>query len=587
MFPIPCRVPLCLLLVLLPLTLAAEQPAVPDAQAALDQILEDAWQFELRTDPLFATRVGEHRYNDRLPDTSPGELRRQAEFRQTLLTRLEAVPIERLPRSAQINHAILRRTLSDAAKFQEFSSHLMPLTNRWGFHIAFPELPQRVPLGTLRDYENYLARLRDFPRYADEQMAWLAEGMRQGRVLPAAVMEGYLETIRPHIVDEPEQSLLFAPLRRFPDRIGADEQERLREAGRRAVAEQIVPSYQRFLEFMRDEYLPACRPTTAIADLPDGREYYRFLVRHFTTLDVTPEEVHAIGQAEVVRIRGEMRDVIRRAGFEGGQAEFVKFLREDPRFYATSAEQLQKEVAWILKRMDGRLPELFKTLPRTPYGLRVVPAYIAPKTTSAYYSQPAGDGSQAGFYYINTFNLKSRPLYEMEALSLHEAVPGHHLQLALQQELRDLPPMRRFTEFTAFVEGWALYAESLGREVGFYEDPYSDFGRLSFEMWRACRLVVDTGLHYLGWSRQRAIDFMAEHTALSLHNIEAEVDRYISWPGQALAYKMGELKIRQLRTDAEQKLGAAFDLREFHDVVLGSGSVPLDLLEENVRALMP
>lgn len=298
---------------------------------------------------------------------------------------------------------------------------------------------------------------------------------------------------------------------------------------------------------------------------------------------MTPEEVHETGQREVQRIRTEMDEIIKRVGFAGDFAAFVEHLRKEPRFYAETPEQLMKETAFVLKKMDGQLPKLFKTLPRTPYGIREIPAYIAPKTTTAYYQQPTGDGTQAGFYYVNTYNLKSRALYEIEALSLHEAVPGHHLQLALQQELTDIPKFRRFSPITAFIEGWALYAERLGLEVGFYEDPYSDFGRLTYENWRACRLVVDTGIHYFGWTRKQAIDFMANNTGLSIHNIEAEVDRYISWPGQALAYKTGELKIRELRAKAEAELGSAFDIREFHEVVLGSGAIPLDVLSDNVE----
>ncbi|MGE3776562.1 MAG: DUF885 family protein, partial [Pirellulaceae bacterium] len=292
------------------------------------------------------------------------------------------------------------------------------------------------------------------------------------------------------------------------------------------------------------------------------------------------------GLAEVRRIRQEMDGVMQRTGFEGNFTAFVEHLRTSPRFYVESPDQLLKEVSLVLKRMDGALPRLFRTLPRTPYGIREVPSYLAPKTTTAYYQPPAGDGSQAGFYFVNTFNLKARPLYEIEALSLHEAVPGHHLQIALQQELTEMPPFRRFAGITAFVEGWGLYAERLGLEVGFYQDPYSDFGRLTYEMWRACRLVVDTGMHYFGWTREQSIRFMAEHTALSLHNITAEVDRYIAWPGQALAYKIGELKIRELRALAERELGERFDVRDFHDVVLGSGAVPLPVLEENVREFL-
>ncbi|MCA9165665.1 MAG: DUF885 domain-containing protein, partial [Planctomycetales bacterium] len=361
------------------------------------------------------------------------------------------------------------------------------------------------------------------------------------------------------------------------------DRERLTAAATEAIRESVVPGYRDFLQYMRDDYVPAARGSIGASALPNGRDFYRHRVRQFTTLDITPEQVHEIGLNEVQRIRKEMETIAANAGYNDHYTDFLDFLRTDEQFYASAPEQLQAEVALILKRMDGRLPELFGRLPRMPYGLKQVPAYIAPKTTSAYYMMPSGDGRRAGYYFINTYNLKSRPLFEMEALSLHEAVPGHHLQLALQQELDDLPAFRRFNNVTAFVEGWALYAERLGLEVGFYQDPYRDFGRLSFEMWRACRLVVDTGIHYLGWSREQAIEFMAENTALSRHNIEAEVDRYISWPGQALAYKMGELKIRELRSFAETELGERFDIRQFHDIVLGSGSVPLAVLEENVR----
>ena len=330
--------------------------------------------------------------------------------------------------------------------------------------------------------------------------------------------------------------------------------------------------------------MPHARDTIAAAALPQGREFYRHRVQSFTTTDMTPDEVHQLGLAEVKRIRAEMDEVIREVGFEGDFAAFVEFLRTDPQFYATSEEQLMKEVSYVLKSMDGKLPLLFGKLPRMPYGIRPVPDYVAPRTTAAYYQQPTGDGTKAGFYYVNTYDLKSRPLFNIEALSLHEAVPGHHLQLALQQELPDMPEFRRFTDFTAFVEGWALYSERLGLEAGFYEDPYSNFGRLTMEMWRACRLVVDTGMHYFGWTREQAIEFLTENSALAKHDIQAEVDRYISWPGQALAYKVGELKIRALRQHAEEQLGENFDLREFHDVVLSAGGVPMDILEENVRA---
>ena len=563
--------------------LAASARAQTPAQQ-FTKLIDDSWEFELLEDPLFATRVGDHRYNDRLPRVRLVDEARRLAAQREFQQRLESIDRGQLHREQQINYDIFARLLADKITEYDFQTHLLPITNRWGFHVDFPELPKRTPLNNVADYRNYIARLSAFDRYAADHVELMRVGVEKGMVLPAVVLEGYDETIAPHVVEDPRQSLLYAPFEKFPAAISADQRQELAEAGKKAIAESVVPGYRRFQSFMRQEYVPAARGSIGASALPRGRDFYRYRVRHFTTLDMTPDQVHNLGQSEVQRIRGEMEAIIEKVKFDGDRAAFVEFLRSDPRFYAESPRQLMKEVGYVLKKMDGQLPLLFKTLPRAPYGIREVPAYVAPRTTTAYYSMPPGDGSRAGFYYVNTYNLKSRPLFEVEALSLHEAVPGHHLQLALQQELTDLPKFRRFAGFTVFVEGWALYAERLGLEVGFYEDPYSDYGRLSYEMWRACRLVVDTGMHYFGWTRKQAIDFMAENTALSLHNIEAEVDRYISWPGQAVAYKVGELKIRALRKEAAEKLGPRFDLREFHDIVLSSGSVPLNVLEENVKA---
>jgi uncharacterized protein (DUF885 family) len=554
-----------------------------DASAQLDRLFADHWEFSLRESPLFATSVGDHRFNDRLGEVGVEAHERRAAAHREFLERLDRIDRSALPREEQISYDIFRQQRRDALASHGFRAYLMPITNREGFHTSFPQLHERVPLTTPRDYENYIARLRDFQRYTRDHIALMRQGMHEGMILPAVVLQGIDETIRPHVVPTPEQSRLWAPFREFTAAIPPAERERLTREGREAIAGSVVPAYREFLAFITNEYVPAARASIAAADLPEGRAYYRHLVRSFTTLDVTPEQVHQTGLSEVARIRGEMEEVIRGTGFQGGFAEFVQFLRTDPRFFVDTPEQLLKETAWVLKRMDGELPRLFGRLPRMPYGLRPIPDYIAPRTTTAYYSQPSGDGTRAGFYWLNTYDLRSRPLYEIEALSLHEAVPGHHLQLALQQEMEGLPTFRRFSGFTAFVEGWALYAERLGLETGFYTDPYSNFGRLTYEMWRALRLVVDTGMHDQGWSRQQAIDYMAANSALTLLNITNEVDRYIAWPGQALAYKTGELKIRELRSAAERELGSRFDVRRFHDVVLGSGAVPLTVLEENVR----
>ncbi len=558
--------------------------AAESATEEFAALVEGMWQYQLEQAPLFATSVGEHRYNDRLPAVSRADSERRNAAQVAFLERLDQIDRVELSASDRINYDILHRQITDGLVEFAFGSHFMPITQRDGFHIAFPQLPRNVPLGTLTDYENYIARLRAFGDYAEGNIGLMREGVVAERVLPAIAVEGWSQSIDAQISDNPESSLLYAPFKEFPATIPAGEHDRLRVGAREAISTSVVPGYRRFRRFMEEEYVPRARDSVGISAVPGGREFYRHRVRKFTTLDLTPEEVHQTGLAEVKRIREEMDQIIRRVEFDGDFAAFTKFLREDPQFYASSSEELLKEVSLVLKRMDGQLPTLFSRLPRLPYGLREVPEYIAPRTTAAYYQRPTGDGTKAGFYYMNTYNLKSRPLYTVEALSLHEAVPGHHLQIALQQEIEELPNFRRYSGFTVFVEGWALYAERLGLEVGFYEDPYSDFGRLTMEIWRACRLVVDTGIHYNGWTRQQAIDYMHSNSALSLHNIRAEVDRYITWPGQALAYKTGEMKIRELRQQAEAKLGERFDIRAFHDVVLGSGAVPLDVLEANVNA---
>ena len=441
-----------------------------------------------------------------------------------------------------------------------------------------------MPFATTRDYENYIARLRAFPKYAGQQMENMRRGLDRGMTLARVVLEGYEVTIDSHVVTDPEESVFYKPFAQFPAGVPAADQERIRNAGKEVIRQAVVPAYQAFLDFMTSEYMPKSRTTIGASELPNGPEYYQQQVRHFTTLDITVDEVHRLGLKEVERIQAEMNQVIAETGFKGDFAAFLEFLRTDPRFYAKTPEQLLKEASYIAKKMDARLPSLFKTLPRLPYGVAPVPDHLAPKYTGGrYISAPAG-GTEPGYYWVNTYALENRPLYVLEALTLHEAVPGHHLQHAIAEELEGLPNFRRYLYLSAFGEGWGLYSERLGLEVGFYTDPYSNFGRLTYEMWRACRLVVDTGMHAKGWTRKQAMDYLAARTALSLHEIRTETDRYISWPAQALSYKMGELTIRRLRREAEQALGSQFDLREFHDLVLSNGAVPLPILEDVVRA---
>ncbi|RMF56369.1 MAG: DUF885 domain-containing protein, partial [Calditrichaeota bacterium] len=377
---------------------------------------------------------------------------------------------------------------------------------------------------------------------------------------------------------------LYQPFTAFPDNLAEAQRPRLAALGKEVLEEKVLPAFQQFKAFFADEYIPkASEEISASKRYPDGEAFYAYRIKRFTTTTLSAREIHDIGLREVARIRKRMDAIIEQTGFEGSFQEFVHFLRTDPRFYYTRPEDLLVGYRDICKRMDAELPKLFGKLPRAPYGVRAVPAFAAAQATTAYYNRPSADGTQPGWFYANTYDLKSRPKYEMEALSFHEAVPGHHLQIALQMELEDVPKFRTMASYTAFVEGWGLYAESLGKEVGFYRDPYSEFGALSYEMWRALRLVVDTGIHAFGWSRQQAIDFMLENSALTRKNVENEVDRYIAWPGQALAYKIGQMKIRELRTRAEEELGERFDLRAFHDLVLSAGAIPLDILTRRVE----
>jgi len=557
-----------------------------DAKKRLDALLAEAWEQDLVDNPLLATATGDHRFDDRLPSMTRVDLERRAARSRQTLDRLLTIDPTSLAPSDRVSRRMLELQLRDELEADRFGDWRAPLTSDSGFHTDIALLPRDVPLATVHDYENYVARLRAVPAYFDQHVALMREGLRAGFTVPRVALEGYDVTIRTHAAAEPEKSVFWAPFAAIPAAIPPPERERLRAAGRAAIVDGVLPAYRGLLDFFTREYLPGARTTTAAADLPDGRAYYDWRVRHFTTLDTTADAVHAIGQREVERIRGEMEDIIRQLGFTGTFAEFLEHLRTDPRFYARTPEDLLKQAAWIAKRMDGKLPSLFRRLPRQPYGVEPVPPDLAPKYTGGRYVGAPLDGTRAGTYWVNTYALESRPLYTLEALTLHEAVPGHHLQIALAKELPDLPPFRRYGYVDAFGEGWGLYAERLGLETGFYTDPYSNFGRLTYEMWRACRLVVDTGLHSRSWSREQAIAFMAANTALSRHEITTEVDRYISWPGQALAYKMGELKIRELRARAEKALGERFDVRAFHDAVLENGAVPLTVLEERIDAFI-
>jgi uncharacterized protein (DUF885 family) len=596
-------------------TPAAAQPATGDEARRLHDLFAREWELRLREDPIQATFVGRHEYDDRLPSAARADLERHVAATRGFLAELDGIDRAELSPDDQVNADIFRRQLEIRVADFELGGWQMPFNADSGFHTDFAQLPDQVPLATVRDVENYIARLRAWPGHVAQQIDNMRQGIRRGMTVPRAVLDGYEATIVAHVVDDPAQSVFHRPFERLPATLPEAERERLRRDGRAAVVEAVVPGYRAFLDFFRGEYLPAARPTIGASELPDGRAYYAHQIRRFTTLDLPPEEIHRIGLAEVERIQAEMLAVMRQVGLEaragaaapaGSEAgaaapagsktaaaapagsdqtfpAFLEFLRTDPRFYAKTSQELLAAAAWIAKRMDGKLPALFGRLPRLPYTVQPVPDHLAPKYTSGRYVEAPQGGTQPGIYWVNTYKLEVRPLYNLEALTLHEAVPGHHLQISLSQELEELPPFRRYSYISAFGEGWGLYSEWLGLEAGFYTDPYSNFGRLTYEMWRACRLVVDTGMHAMGWTRKQAMDYLASRTALPLHEVETETDRYISWPGQALAYKLGELEIKKLRRRAEQTLGGRFDLRAFHDAVLGSGSVPLGVLASNVE----
>jgi len=567
---------------LLTLVLLAQSAHAADESARLHALFDRTWETDLKESPLFATSVGRHEYDDRLGSRTMADLeRRDAEAKATL-AELATIDRAKLPVEDVVSYDMFKRDLEQGIESFKVGDYQMPFNADSGFHSGFSRLPKDVPLATVKDYENYISRLKAWPRYVREEIALMRMGIKRGMTIPRATLTGYDSTISAHVVDDPARSVFWVPFAKFPSTVPESERERLRQEGRDAVMNGAVVGYREFLDFFRNEYLPNARTTLGASELPDGRAYYAFKIRQYTTLNLTADEIHKIGLSEVDRISAEMNAVIKQTGFQGDFPAFLVFLRTDPRFYAKTPEELLMHASRIAKRIDGKLPSLFKTLPRLPYTVEPVPADIAPKYTSGRYVSPAEGSTQPGIYWVNTYMLESRPLYNLEALTLHEAVPGHHLQISLARELTGLPNFRRFSYNSAFGEGWGLYCEWLGQEAGIYTDPYSNFGRLTYEMWRACRLVVDTGIHSMGWTRQQAIDYLASHTALPLHEVETEVDRYISWPGQALAYKLGELKIKELRKRAEGALGTRFDVRAFHDVVLGSGAVPLSVLEANV-----
>lgn len=549
----------------------------------LHQLFEQEWQRGLRESPESASYYGDRRYNDRWSELSLATIERTHQDDQAVLSKLARIPRASLPPAEQLNYDLFKKQYEQSVEGYRYRQFLLPVNQRGGPQTA-DEILELLPFDTQKDYEDWLQRLRRFGVLADQTIALMRTGLAEQRTNPKVIMQRVPSLIAKQLVVRADQSPFYKPFKKYPAAIAVADQQRLSEQATAAINQVVLPAFRRFEKFYNQEYLPACRNSIAAADQPDGKAYYSYAAQVYTTTQLTSAQIHDIGLTEVARIRGEMQALIEQSGFKGSFREFLDFLRTDPQFFFKTGEELLDAYAALSKRIDPELVKLFGKLPRLPYGVRAIPEANAPNQTTAYYSPGAADGTRAGYFYANLYQPESRPKWEMEALTLHEAVPGHHFQIALAQELGQLPMFRRQTSYTAFVEGWGLYAESLGGDLGLYKDPYSKFGQLTYEMWRAIRLVVDTGMHDRGWTREQAIDLFRANTGKSELDIANEVDRYIAWPGQALAYKIGQLKIKELRERAQAKLGDKFKLRDFHDLVLGSGALPLDILERNVDA---
>jgi uncharacterized protein (DUF885 family) len=505
-----------------------------------------------------------------------------AKFSDSLKTVLGAIDPNKLSADDRISHTLLHFVLNETVVKYDFKTHWNPILSDAGFHSS---LTYRVrPITNKKSALAYLKLLKAIPTYIEQQSVLIKKGLDAGMGQPLVIFKGYESTYEQHITKTAEENFYYSPFLKLPPQLTSKEKDSLRQAAKEIVLEQLIPAFQFVKRFFEETYYPNTRTTLGVSETPNGASYYQSRINYFTTLDETPKSIHQKGLQEVARIRKKMEDIVKEVKFKGDLKAFIAFLRTDPQFYATTPEELLKHARNIAKKLDEQLPRYFKTLPRKPYGVAPVPAAIAPKYTGGRYVGTSPESTDPGYYWVNTYNLPSRPLYVIPSLTAHEAVPGHHLQGALNNELPEsIPQFRRNLYLSAYGEGWGLYTEYLAEAMGIYTTPYEHFGKLTYEMWRACRLVVDTGIHAFGWTRAQAVNFMAENTALSLHEVNTEIDRYISWPGQALAYKIGELKIREIRQKAEMELGNQFDIREFHEVILEKGTVTLPLLEERIN----
>ena len=559
----------------------------PDTKHRLDALFENYFEDNLRANPLLATYIGDHRYDDQLPNSiGPQYLADAHAMNQKYLAAIRALDPDSLAPADRISYDIFLYEREREARGERFPFHLLPINQAGSLLTVMPALGSGTnaqPFETVADYEHWLKRLDGLAVWMDQAVINMREGAAKGVVQPRAVMEKVLGQLDAMVVPQAQDSQFFAPIKQFPASFSAADRDRLTAEYTRMLEGTLLPAYKRLRDFVRDEYLPKARTSVAWTALPDGQAWYAYFVQEHTTTNMTPDEIHALGLSEVKRILGEMDQVRQQVGFKGDLEAFFTFLETDPQFYFTQGSDLLAGYRTLKTQIDAALPKLFSVLPKADYEVREVVAFRAESAAGAFYQQPSADGSRPGVFFVNTFNLKAQPKFGMETLSLHEASPGHHFQVSIQQELEGVPRFRRFGgDYTAYVEGWALYAESLGRELGLFTDPYQWYGRLNDEQLRAMRLVVDTGLHAQGWTREQAIKFMLDNSTMAESDVVSEVERYIAWPGQALGYKVGDLRIQGLRHKAEQALGPKFDLRDFHREVLSDGAVPLDVLEAKV-----
>jgi len=544
-----------------------------------NQILDDEWSRGIAENPVYASYMGDKSANQDWPDISEQSVRSRQKKTREVLEKIKSINPQALSKENQLNYRLFLYNYERSVSSQKFDSHLLTFGQRGGIQLEH-ETAEGLDFSSSQDYMDWLVRLEKLPQLINAHIDLGKLGIERKITAPNILMQRVAKQIQLQLVDDPEDSPFYNVFAEIPKTI--NDREALQMKAKKVIKEHIIPAYQTLDFFFRTEYLPVSRDTYGVSALPNGYEWYENLAQYHTTTDLSPDEIHNIGLSEVKRIRSEMQEVIDSLGFEGTFNDFLIFLRTDSQFYYSTENELFEAYLATSKKIDPEIVRLFKVLPRTPYGIKPIPKESAPDTTTAYYMRPAADGSRAGYYYVNLYRPEVRPKYEMEVLSVHEAVPGHHLQIALAMELEGLPNFRKYSGYTAFVEGWGLYSESLGYDIGLYEDPYSKFGALTYDMWRAVRLVVDTGMHYKGWSRQQAIDFFKDNAAKTEQDIVNEIDRYLIMPGQALAYKIGQLKLLELKQRAKNQLEDQFDIKEFHHTVLSQGALPLAVLEERI-----